>query len=160
MKRGALKITATTFVLGLLIIGCEQPKHASTTQTTDAASTFERGYPPADTATKGYDDADLNTAIQAYKFFYPTLSMLAIWEGNARAGMVTNRSFVLMNGSPYQVVFTPNSDTPYSGANIDVSQGPIVVEIPPGLIMGVANDMNQRYVADLGDSWPGRREGR
>ena len=35
---------------------------------------FERGFPTAETAQKAYDDTDLIRAIEAYRFFYPTVS--------------------------------------------------------------------------------------
>jgi hypothetical protein len=38
------------------------------------------------------------------------------------------------------LVFTPNSDNPYAGLAIDLSDGPMVVELPPGPLMGTAND--------------------
>ena len=40
--------------------------------------TFEQGYPTPETVRQAYDDADLNRAIQAYRFFYPTVSGMAI----------------------------------------------------------------------------------
>lgn len=43
---------------------------------------FVGGYPTQMTIQKVYDDADLNRAIQAYKFFYPTVSKAAICLGN------------------------------------------------------------------------------
>jgi len=145
-----------------VLAGCKQESVTQTPAGEQGANTgyaFERGYPTEGTAQKAYDDADLNAAIQAYKFFYPAVSIEATWEGNARAGLIANKAFLLMNGSPYQVVFTPNSDTPYSGANIDLTAGPMVVEIPPGLVMGVVNDMNQRYVMDLGIPGPDKGKG-
>ncbi|KRG46373.1 hypothetical protein ARC20_05635 [Stenotrophomonas panacihumi] len=121
--------------------------------------TFERGYPTEATVQKAYDDADLARAITAYKFFYPTVSILATWEGNVNAGLQPNTQMLLLQGRPEQTVFTPNSDTPYAGANLDLSNGPIVVELPAGVIMGVINDLNQRYVTDLGLPGPDAGKG-
>jgi len=47
-------------------------------------------------------------------------------------GAVPNKVFPLLEGTPFQLVFTPNSDTPYSGLPLDLSNGPMVVELPPG----------------------------
>lgn len=116
--------------------------------------TFKGGFPNARTVRKAYDDADLVRAIQAYKFFFPTVSIVACWDGNARSGLATNTMALLMLGSPAQTVFTPNSDTPYAGVNVDLADGPMAVEIPPGALMCVVNDMNQRYVMDLGVPGP------
>jgi hypothetical protein len=34
---------------------------------------FKGGFPTPETTQKAYDDADLSRAIEAYKFFYPTV---------------------------------------------------------------------------------------
>jgi hypothetical protein len=143
----------------LLLSGCEQSSQTQTVQSNEAATKFAGGYPAGDTAQKAYDDADLNTAIQAYKFFYPTVSIESTWKGNAEAGLTTNNQFVIMKGSPKQLVFTPNSDTPYEGANIDLTDGPMAVELPPGPLMCVVNDLNQRYVMDMGLPGPDAGKG-
>lgn len=64
-----------------------------------------------------------------------------------------------MDGAPAQVAFTPNSDTRYAGLPLDLSNGPIVIEVPPGPIMSVVNDMNQLYVMDLGMPGPDKGVG-
>ena len=93
---------------------------------------FEGGYPSAETVQRAYDDADFNRAVSAYRFFYPTVSIMATWKGNLAAGMVPNKVFGILEGTPQQLVFTPNSDTPYAGLVLDLSAGPMVVELPPG----------------------------
>ena len=120
---------------------------------------FKGGYPTPETIRQAYDDADLARAIQAYKFFYPTVSFEGTWRGNLRGGAVANRIFPLLEGTPAQLVFTPNSDTPYSGLPLDLGAGPMVVELPPGPIMGAANDLNQRWVMDLGLPGPDAGKG-
>ena len=55
--------------------------------------TFQQGHPPEEAARKAYDDADLSRAIQAYKFFYPTVSGAAIVKGNDQVGLVPNKVF-------------------------------------------------------------------
>jgi hypothetical protein len=145
--------------LATSLTGCEQPKQTASTETSGTGYTFERSYPSGDTAQKVYDDSDLNNAITAYKFFYPTVSILATWKGNEAAGLLTNKQFMILEGSPKQFVFTPNSDTPYEGASIDLTDGPMVVELPPGALMCVVNDMNQRYVMDMGLPGPDAGKG-
>lgn len=119
---------------------------------------FKGGFPTTKAVQKAYDDSDLTRAIEAYKFFYPSVSILGTWDGNIAAGTVPNKVLLILHGRPEQVVFTPNSDTPYAGGTLDLSNGPMVVEIPPGPIMAVVNDLNQRYVMDLG--LPGPDEGK
>ena len=120
---------------------------------------FKGGYPTPETIQKAYDDSDLARAIQVYKFFYPTVSFEGTWRGNLKEGAVVNSVFPLLEGSPNHLVFTSNSDTPYAGLLLDLSMGPMVIEIPPGPIMGAANDLNQRWVSDLGLPGPDAGKG-
>ncbi len=124
-----------------------------------AGYTFEGGFPTPETIQKAYNDADLNRAIQAYRFFYPAVSIAATWNGNVAAGVVPNRVFGILEGNPRQVALTPNSDTPYAGILVDLRKGPIVVDVPPGPLMCVVNDLNQRYVMDLGVPGPDKGRG-
>ena len=120
---------------------------------------FIGGYPTPETVQRAFDEADYNRAVQAYRFFYPSVSIMATWKGNLRAGMVENTVFGLLEGTPKQLVFTPNSDTPYSGLPLDVTDGPMVVELPPGPLMSTANDLNQRWVLDMGLPGPDKGHG-
>jgi hypothetical protein len=151
-------MTASIAVM-LLITACEQPKLSQpATQGADNGYTFERGYPAGDTAQKAYDDNDLNRAVEAYKFFYPTVSGHAIFVGNAKIGIVPNKVFGTLDSQPKHVGFTLNSDTPYAPVLIDLSNGPMVIELPPGPLICVSMDVNQLWIADLG--LPGPAAGR
>jgi len=120
---------------------------------------FKGGFPTARTVEKAYDDADLARAIQAYKFFFPTVSIAATWDGNARAGLKPNTVAMILRGSPFQTIFTPNSDTPYAGVNVDLTDGPVAVELPAGALICVVNDLNQRWVMDMGLAGPDEGKG-
>jgi hypothetical protein len=121
---------------------------------------FAGGYPSAETIQEAYDQADLNRAIMAYRFFYPSVSILGTWEGNLKGGVVPNKVFPILDGSPQQLVFTPNSDTRYAALVFDLAKtGPMVIEIPPGPFMAVANDLNQLFVMDLGLPGPDKGKG-
>jgi hypothetical protein len=120
---------------------------------------FERGFPSDETARQAYDDADLNRAIQSYKFFYPTVSGAAIVKGNEQIGVVPNKVFGILDCAPEQLVFTANSDTPYGPLLLDLSIGPIVVELQPGPLIVCSMDINQRWVADMGLPGPDAGKG-
>ena len=49
-------------------------------KTADCA--FTSGYPAPKTVQRAYDEADLSRAIPAYRFFYPTVSIMGTWKGN------------------------------------------------------------------------------
>ncbi|WP_430391800.1 DUF1254 domain-containing protein [Dyella sp. 20L07] len=121
--------------------------------------TFKGGYPDPQTVQKAYDEADLNRAIAAYKFFYPTVSGEAIFEGNLQIGIKVNKVFGILDTKPKHIGYTLNSDTPYSPVLLDLSQGPMVVELPPGPLIVVALDVNQRWVADMGLPGPDAGKG-
>jgi hypothetical protein len=120
---------------------------------------FERGFPVGRTMQQAYDDADLNRAIQAYRFFYPTVSGAAIVKGNQDIGVVPNKVFGILDCAPEQLVFTANSDTPYGPLLLDLSIGPLVVELQPGPLIVCSMDVNQRWVADMGLPGPDAGKG-
>jgi hypothetical protein len=124
-----------------------------------SAYTFDQGYPTAETSAKAYDDADLQRAITAYRFWYPTVSVEGIFNGNRAAGIKDNETMGAAAAGPRQVGFTLNSDTPYGSATLDVSKGPMVIELPPGAYIGLVNDHNQGWVLDMGLPGPDAGKG-
>ena len=64
---------------------------------------FTGGYPAPKTVQRAYDEADLNRAILAYRFFYPTVSIMATWKGNLKGDCVPNAVFALLEGTPHDV---------------------------------------------------------
>lgn len=160
-----LRILSFAVLAPLILMACKQHQPAAeqaSLKDSAATSSFEfvAGYPTNATVQKAYDAADLNRAIQCYRFFYPSVSILGTWEGNLDNGVVPNATFAMLNGTPEQLVFTPNSDTKYAGVTIDLSKlGPMVIEVPPGPIMSVANDLNQLYVMDIGLPGPDKGKG-
>jgi hypothetical protein len=108
------------------------------------------GFPRPETVAETYDDSDLDRAVEAYRFFYPTVSGMALWKGNERVGLVPNRVFGTLDAQPRHVGFTLNADTPYGPALLDLNAGPMVIELPPGPLVCLAMDLHQRWIADLG----------
>ncbi|WP_337965510.1 DUF1254 domain-containing protein [uncultured Flavobacterium sp.] len=149
------------FYLGLLsfvLISCKK-ESTSTESVVDSKTNsdeyeFVDGYPTEATIKKAYDDADLARAIQAYKFFYPTVSGEALFKGNDSINVKPNVSFGVLDTKPTQIGYTLNSDTPYGPILVDLSKGPIVIDVPKGPLIVVAMDVNQRWVADMGIPGP------
>ncbi|WP_047491571.1 DUF1254 domain-containing protein [Terriglobus sp. TAA 43] len=160
MQRASRWLTVGVALMALTFTGCEKPK-SDTTPAQDAAGpyAFERGFATQDAATKAYDDNDLNRAVEAYKFFYPTVSGHAIFVGNLKLGIVPNKVFGTLDTKPKHVGYTLNSDTPYAPALIDLSNGPMVIELPPGPLICIAMDVNQLWIADLGIPGPAHGQG-
>ena len=125
----------------------------------DATYSFERGYPTSETIQQSYDDADLNRAIQAYRFFYATVSGMAMIKGNDAIGILPNKVFGTADTKPIFVGYTLNSDTPYGPITLDLRVGPIVVELPPGPLICAMLDLNQGWIADMGLPGPDAGQG-
>ena len=120
---------------------------------------FEGGYPTPQTVQRAYEDVDLNRAVSAYRFFFPSVSGLAIFSGNEEIGLVENKVFGTLEAAPKHVGLTLNSDTPYAPILLDLRAGPMVIELPPGPLICIAMDLNQRWVLDMGLPGPDAGKG-
>ncbi len=120
---------------------------------------FDGGFPATETVQEVFDAADLNRAVEAYRFFYPTVSGAAIFDETVRVGARPNTRFGYMDTQPKHVGYTLNSDTPYAGILLDLHVGPLVIELPPGPLLGAALDINQRWIIDMGLPGPDAGKG-
>ena len=132
--------------------------HAQTT-TPDSVKTrigdlkFEQGFPTEETTRKVFDEIDYQRAVQAYLWAYPAVSFESIRLGAKRDLGVDLNDFVIADNyaDPKAVWLTANDTTIYSCVNVDLGKsGPLVVEVPPGAIVGMIDDFWQRSVIDVG----------
>jgi hypothetical protein len=132
--------------------------HAQTT-TPDSVKTrigdlkFEKGFPTEETTKKLFDEMDYQRAVQAYLWAYPAVSFESIRIGAKRDLGVDLNDFVIADNyaDPKAVWLTANDTTIYSCVNVDLGKsGPLVVEVPPGAIVGMIDDFWQRSVIDVG----------
>ena len=74
-------------------IGFATMLYAGLAQQVVAASpyAFERGYPTQEGAEHARDDADYQRAVTTYRFWYPTVSMEATFQGTRDVGVEDNR---------------------------------------------------------------------
>lgn len=140
--------------LGLTVFGMHPHAAPETTQRISKG-----GFPKPETLEKTYNETDLDRAVQAYRFFYPTVSGMAIFKGNAKAGGVANEVFGVLDTQPRHVGFTYNSDTPYGFVILDLKAGPMTIEVPAGPLIILAMDVNQRWIADMGVPGPDAGKG-
>lgn len=117
------------------------------------------GFLSPDAAHHSLDAADLQRAITAYRFWYPTVSAEGMVAGNRAAGLDPNKAVGIAATGPLQTGFTLNSDTPYGSAILDLTAGPIVIEIPAGPFIGLVNDHHQRWITDMGIPGPDAGQG-
>jgi hypothetical protein len=126
------------------------------TETSDPARAG--GFPLDDVAVGLREEADLQRAVTAYRFWYPTVSAEGIFNGSREIGIADSEQVGYCVTSPRQVGFTLNSDTPYGSATLDLSGAPMVIELPAGAYVGLVDDHHQRWVMDMGI--PGPDQGR
>lgn len=117
-------------------------------------------FPDAAAAAKIKRETLVMHAAEAFKVFYPAVSMLTTYHANMeKMGAIPNQKHVLLSANPQQVALTANSDTPYLGVLIDLNAGPIVLEMPPGPIMGIFNSLYYGEVGNAGLVGPDEGKG-
>jgi hypothetical protein len=141
--------------------------HAQTT-TPDSVKTrigdleFEQGFPTEETTHKLFDEMDYQRAVQAYLWAYPAVSFESIRIATKRdLGTDLNDLIIADNyADPKGVWLTANDTTIYALSNVDLGKsGPVVVEIPPGAIVGIIDDFWQKSIADVGLPGPDGAKG-
>jgi hypothetical protein len=116
------------------------------------ALSYELGFPTPETSQRLFDEMDFQRAVQAYLWGYPAVSFESI---RVTAKQDLGIDFYDMGIAddfvhPESVWLTANDTTIYAFVNLDVAQGPIVIDIPPGAIVGLLDDFWQRSLADVG----------
>jgi len=119
----------------------------------------EAGFPAEQSVQRVRDDAEFQRAVTAYRFWYPTVSVEGIFNGNREAGLADNEALGIAATGPRQVGFTLNSDTPYGEGTLDLTDGPIVIELPAGPYIGLVDDHHQRCILDMGIPGPDQGKG-
>jgi hypothetical protein len=129
------------------------PTQAQTTESRLGKLDFEKGFPTEETTRKLFDEMDYQRAVQAYLWAYPAVSFESIRLA-VKSDLDTDLGDMIIADNyadPKGVWLTANDTTIYALANVDLGKsGPIVVEIPPGAIVGIIDDFWQRSIADVG----------
>src|SRR5262245_884646 len=160
MKTGISILTAA--LLASAMCGGVSPTIAQETIDTRIGKLiFESGYPSKETMQKLYDELDFQRAAQAYLWGIPAVG-IAEWR------LAHRDIFKAKNGEMLSYldfkeklgILTPNYTTPYIITLIDLQEsGPIVVELPRGLMAGMIMDAWQRVLEDLGVVGPDKGNG-
>jgi len=146
--------------LGILLASCGNSLATGKELSTDASpSPYDKIYPATDAVKGARDDSAFQHAVTAYRFWYPTVSMESVFTANRAAGMKDNEVMPILSAVPRHHVFTANSDTAYGAGVFDLAAGPIVVELPPGPFIALANDHHQGWIMDMGLPGPDQGKG-
>jgi hypothetical protein len=120
---------------------------------------FFDGMPDEATVEKAYNALDLTRGITAFLDGIRIASVYALLNGYREAGVAPGEIAIheeLMDAR--SLWLTPNTTTIYIGAQIDLSDGPVVVDAPAGLL-GIVDDAAFEYVTDIGAAGPDKGKG-
>ena len=120
---------------------------------------FSDGFPDAASVDKLYDNLDFQRAVQAYLWALPPVSQAANRNAIRTLGPTNGTVPIFERLLDSRSVFlTANDNTVYSWMWLDLSKGPLVVEVPPK-VLGAINDMWYRWVVDVGITGPDKGKG-
>lgn len=117
---------------------------------------FRDGIPDDAACEKVFDHLDLAHGVDAYLAGLPGVSIQAIRQGFLDAGVPDNAVLMfsgLMDSA--SLFLTGNADTVYFLSFLDLSDGPIALQVPTGCL-GTVDDMWFRWVTDFGLPGPDR----
>ncbi|MEW6996287.1 DUF1254 domain-containing protein [Colwelliaceae bacterium BS250] len=112
---------------------------------------FVDGFPTDSTLVKTNDFMDTARAFELFESGMATASMYAMLNGHAEIGIKPNRSVAITEQlmDAKSLWLTPNTTTPYAHIEIDVKNGPVVVEVASPVI-SIVDDAYFKYVGDIG----------
>jgi hypothetical protein len=120
---------------------------------------FFDGVPDKATAEKLYDNLDFQRAVQAYLLAIPAASQAADRNACRTLGAINAVVPIWEElADSRSLGLTLNDNTVYSWTWLDLSKGPLVLEVPPKVLGGI-NDMWFRWVIDVGFTGPDRGQG-
>ena len=120
---------------------------------------FVDGFPDDETTQKVFDNVDFQRGVQAMTVAMPGASLVAQRTALRRYGPDNQTVIVFETLMDSRSLFlTANGETVYAIAWLDLSEGPVVVESPPG-VLGLVDDFWFHYVADIGLAGPDRGQG-
>lgn len=118
---------------------------------------FKDGMPNQATIDKVYDNLDYTHAYNAIMNTYQGVNSMALQKGFLEAGVKNNQILIFSQLMDAKSLFlTANADTVYFVGFLDLSNGPMVLETPPGAL-GTLDDFWWRWITDFGA--PGRDRG-
>ncbi|MEQ9696024.1 DUF1254 domain-containing protein [Shimia sp. SDUM112013] len=120
---------------------------------------FFDGMPSAETSQKAFDNLDLIRATTAFLDGMSIASLRAMFQGYESVGAGPNDVVITENLMDARSIWlTPNTTTIYIGSYVDISDGPVVLDVPAGLL-GLIDDAAFEYVTDIGALGPDKGKG-
>ncbi|WP_199775535.1 DUF1254 domain-containing protein [Microbulbifer pacificus] len=115
--------------------------------------------PSKETLDKVYENLDLTHAVRAFADNLRGVSIHMLRKGLRDVGVKDNEVIVFSELMDANSLFlTANADTVYVMGSLDLTKGPMVLEVPPQ-VLGTVQDAWFRWVIDVGLPGPDRGEG-
>jgi len=123
------------------------------------ALNFFDGFPDQATIDTVYDNLDFQRGVQAFLTAVPGASAAAIRTAIRQHGP-DNQTVILFETlmDSKSLFLTPNTESVYGWAWLNLSAGPMVIETPPN-VLGVIDDFWFRNVIDFGNAGPDQGKG-
>lgn len=122
---------------------------ADTVETSIGTLTFDDGFPTEETAQKVYDQLDFQRAVEAVMMTTPGASVHAFAKANRELGPDNQAAIIWPRMDSKVQLLTPNTTVIYLFLWLELSDGPMVMEVPPN-VLGIVDDHWFKYVADVG----------
>jgi hypothetical protein len=120
---------------------------------------FFDGMPSEATVKKVYDNLDFARGVETFLTGIPAASQKAFINGMKEVGMGTYSMGIHEDFMDARALWlTPNTTVIYCIAEINVKDGPTVMEVPAG-VLGPVNDAFFRWVGDIGFTGPDQGKG-
>ena len=117
---------------------------------------FKDGAPSKATLEKVYDNLDFTFALRAFSDTLQGVSIHAVRKGLHDIGVKDNEVIVFSKLMDAKSLFlTANADTIYVIGSLDLTKGPMVIEVPSE-VLGTVQDAWFRWVIDMGLPGPDR----
>lgn len=116
---------------------------------------FFDGVPSRETVDLAYDYIDRARGVEVFLNAMSGASVQALVKGPETLGVSRVGQVLLFDGlmDSASLFLTGNTSTLYALPWVDLADGPIVVDVPPGML-GAFNDMWFRYIGDVGPAGP------
>jgi hypothetical protein len=120
---------------------------------------FFDGVPDKTTSEKLYDNLDFMRGVEVFLNTMAAASTQANLVGLRSVGCGNHTVLIHEDRVDAKtLLLTPNTQTATLWAALDLKAGPVVVEIPPG-VLGLADDHWMRHISDMGLSGPDKGSG-
>ena len=120
---------------------------------------FFDGMPSETTVQKVYDYLDFSRGVDTFLRGVPAASLYAALEGLKEVGVEPNDLGLFEQLMDARSLFlTANSTTMYAMSELNVKEGPVVIQVPPG-VLGPVDDAFFLFVTDIGLTGPDQGQG-